>query len=162
MADTLIYAPFSAGETITRQGAVAHWLYIVTKGTAEVRIDVGGTQRTVARLSAADFFGEMGLMTGEPRMATVVAVTDVECYRLDKDAFHHIISERGEIATEISSLLARRRIELLAAKENLDASTKQRRLEAEKKRLLGTIQLFFGLDEDGNRSRRSTLPSLPR
>ena len=79
----MIYAP---GERITRQGAVAHWLYVMTSGTADIRVK---TTRTASRrpsrtLTAPDFFGEMGLMTGEPRTADVVATTDVDCFRLGK------------------------------------------------------------------------------
>ena len=152
VAERLRYAPFSAGETITKQGAVAHWLYIVADGTAEVRVSVDGQERAVAKIGAPGFFGEMGLMTGEPRTATVVAVTDVDCYRIDKEAFHQILADRPEIAAEISGMLAQRRVELQAAREDLDAVAKQKRVEAEKKRILSTVQLFFGLGDDERRA----------
>ena len=59
-----------------RQGNTAHNLYIITKGEAEVRVAVaGGESRAVKTLGPGDFFGEMGLMTGEPRTATVTALT---------------------------------------------------------------------------------------
>src|SRR5262245_36607992 len=102
IAESLGYAPFNAGETITRQGAVAHYLYIIVRGVAEVRVEYDSTDKVVAKIEAPSFFGEMGLMTGEPRTATVVALTDCECYRLDKDVFHGILSVRQEMANEIS------------------------------------------------------------
>ena len=147
IAEGLRYALFAPGEAMTRQGAVAHWLYIVVDGTAEVRINVEGQEKIVAKIEAPGFFGEMGLMTGEPRTATVVAVTEVECYRLDKAAFHRIITERPELAKEISELLALRRVELHAGKEGLDAEAKARRLAAENVRILATVQRFFGLTD---------------
>ena len=125
-AERLRFAPFAPGEPITKQGAVAHWLYILIDGTAEVRVNVDGAEKEVARLSAPSFFGEMGLMTGAPRTATVVASTEVECYRLDKEAFHKILSARPEIAAEISTLLASRKVELQAVREDLDAAAKAR------------------------------------
>ena len=73
IAKKLRYAPFAAGEVITKQGSVAHWLYIVAEGTAEVRVAVDGQDKVIAKIQAPGFFGEMGLMTGEPRTATVVA-----------------------------------------------------------------------------------------
>jgi small-conductance mechanosensitive channel/CRP-like cAMP-binding protein len=150
IAEGLRYALFAPGEPMTRQGAVAHWLYIVVDGTAEVRIHVEGQEKVVAKIEAPGFFGEMGLMTGEPRTATVVAVSEVECYRLDKAAFHRIITERPELAKEISELLAHRRVELHAVKEGLDAEAKAKRLAAENVRILATVQRFFGLsDYDG-------------
>src|SRR6185437_4422255 len=90
-AGRLLYSLFAPGETITKQGAVAHWLYIIVSGIAEVRIRIEGMDRAVAKIQAPGFVGEMGLMTGEPRTATVVALTEVECYRLDKEAFNKIM-----------------------------------------------------------------------
>jgi small-conductance mechanosensitive channel/CRP-like cAMP-binding protein len=148
IADRLRYAPFAPGEPITRQGAVAHWLYIMMDGSAEVRVNFEGAEKVIAKLDSPDFFGEMGLMTGAPRSATVVALTEVECYRLDKEAFHRIMHERPEIAREISGLLADRQVELAAAREDMDAEAKERCLAAEKNRLRGTIQRFFGLTDD--------------
>jgi small-conductance mechanosensitive channel len=148
IAPRLKYALFAPGETITRQGAVAHWLYIIIDGLAEVRINIEGTDKAVAKIQAPGFVGEMGLMTGEPRTATVVALTEVECYRLDKEAFNKIMVDRPEIVTEISSVLASRKVELQAIKEDLDAEARARVLAAEHRRLLGTIQRFFGLEDD--------------
>ena len=45
VADRLKYAPFAPGETITKQGAVAHWLYIIVAGIAEVRVNIDGTDQ---------------------------------------------------------------------------------------------------------------------
>jgi CRP-like cAMP-binding protein len=147
IAEHLQFAPFTAGEVITREGSVAHWLYILQKGSVEVTVaGSDGMEKIVARLEAPAFFGEMGLMTGEPRTASVRAVTDVLCYRLDKDAFHDIVARRPEVAGEISELLAQRKVELAAAREDLDIAAKSRRVAAEQKRILGTIQGFFGLD----------------
>lgn len=147
-ADGLKYALFAPGETITKQGAVAHWLYIIVAGIAEVRVDVDGKDKPVAKIQAPGFVGEMGLMTGEPRSATVIALTEVECYRLDKESFNKIIRDRPEMVHEMSSVLANRKVELQAIREDLDAEAKQRALEAEHRKMLGTIQRFFGLDDD--------------
>jgi small-conductance mechanosensitive channel/CRP-like cAMP-binding protein len=148
VAERLRYALFAPGETITKQGAVAHWLYIIVTGVAEVRVNIEGSDKTVAKIQAPGFVGEMGLMTGEPRTATVVAVTEVECYRLDKEGFNKIMVGRPEIAAEISHVLASRTVELQAVREDLDADSKRRALEAEHHRLMTTIQGFFGLDEE--------------
>lgn len=153
MAESLSFAPFSMGETITKQGSVAHWLYILTQGAVEVRIEVPGTlddegnpkEKVVALLKAPSFFGEMGLMTGEPRTATIVAVTDVDCYRLDREAFQRIVSERPEVASELSECLAERRVELEAAMGEVPMEDRQKRVGMEKFRLLGSIRSFFGL-----------------
>jgi small-conductance mechanosensitive channel/CRP-like cAMP-binding protein len=147
-AEHLSVAPFVRGEALTRQGAEAHWLYIMTKGDVEVRVAIDGNQLTkhVATLHAGDFFGEMGMMTGEPRAATVIAQTDVECYRLDKEAFNRILRRRPELAEDLSHILARRRVELEAIREGLNEEAKRLRLSHTQGDFLRRIRNFFTLE----------------
>lgn len=147
VADHLRYAPFTAGETCTKQGAVAHWLYILTSGKVEIRrrVDGDAAARAVATVEAPSFFGEMGLMTGEPRSADVVALTDVECYRLDKAGLQKVLTERPQAAAEFSKTLAARRVELATVLGDLDAEARRSRMANEEGRILDRIQEFFGL-----------------
>jgi small-conductance mechanosensitive channel/CRP-like cAMP-binding protein len=147
VAESAKLAPFSRGEIITRQGMAAHWLYVLTRGKAEVRVRVEGEERLVAVLEAPSFFGEMALMTGQPREATVVALTEVECLRVDKDDFQDILQRRPEIAQEISGILAQRRVELAAAREELDAEARTSRMFTERGKILNAIKGFFGLEK---------------
>src|ERR1041385_1788244 len=120
LAQRLTVAPFVAGEPMTRQGAKAHWLYVITRGSGEVLITAdAGLRKTVAQLKTGDFFGEMGMMTGSVRSATVLALEPTECYRLDKEAFQDILLARPEIAESISHVLARRSVELEAVGDTL-------------------------------------------
>ena len=148
LAARLQVAPFGRGEAITRQGAEAHWLYIISKGVADVRVSVDGTglSEKVATLREGDYFGEMGLMAGEPRTATVIAQTDVECYRLDKDAFDEILRRRPQIAEDVSHLLAQRRVELEAVREELNEEAMRQRMRYAEHDVLRRIRRFFSLD----------------
>jgi small-conductance mechanosensitive channel/CRP-like cAMP-binding protein len=150
IADSLRYAPFAAGETITRQGAIAHWLYILTDGVAEVQVEKDGHTEKIAQIGAPGFFGEMGCMTGQPRAATVIALSNVVCYRLDKHAFVQILTERPDAAREISELLAERRVGLGAARHNLDEAARKQRVDAAKREILPTLQAFFGLRDEAS------------
>ena len=144
-------APFSAHEVITRQGAKAHWLYVLLKGSAAVRVSApGGDDRQVAVLEAPNFFGEMALMTGQPREATVIAQGEVECLRVDRKDLEGIIQQRPEIASEISGVLATRRVELAAAREGLDSVAKSQRLSSERSRILHAIRDFFALHSESD------------
>jgi small-conductance mechanosensitive channel len=147
LADHLLYAPFANGETITRQGAVAHWLYVLVAGKAEIRSKVEEDEkpRLVATLTAPALFGEMGLMTGEPRTADVVAITDVECYRLDKAGFERVIHDRPEVAAAMSRTMARRRVELGAVRDGVPVESRRGEEIGEAARILGGIRGFFGL-----------------
>lgn len=131
---------------MTRQGAEAHFLYLINRGEAEVRISVDGKlSEHIATLHEGDFFGEMGMMTGERRSATVIALTDVECYRVDKAAFHDIMQHRPEIAEDISEVLARRRVELDGIREGLNEEAKRERMRRHQGDLLQRIRRFFTL-----------------
>lgn len=146
LAARLHYVPFNAGEIITQQGAVAHFLYIVTVGEVEVRVGAEGQDRLVNVVKGPGFVGEWGLMTGQPRKATVIARTDVECYRLDKDAFASVLHDRPELARTISELLVERMRELQDAITELHEEAAHELVQAETGRLMHTIREFFGLD----------------
>ncbi|HEX2688565.1 MAG TPA: mechanosensitive ion channel family protein, partial [Kofleriaceae bacterium] len=180
LAAGMSHVIYTDGEVITRQGATAHWLYVMTAGTAEIRahldpeaahkgdsprkeLAMPGGLRTgsdpsgagpggaleqkvrIAQLTAPDFFGEMSLMTGEPRSADVIAIGDVDCFRLGKDTFKTVLLGRPEIATELSEKLASRRVELLAARGGLDAHAMREREASERARILSGIKAFFAL-----------------
>jgi small-conductance mechanosensitive channel len=121
---------FGPDETILRQGDPGDSLYVIRSGTVAVRT------RT---MTAGQFFGEMSLMTGAPRSATVVATTDVECYVVDKDAFQEILQEKPELADTISDILARHQ----AADEEQAADAPP--IAAQKTQLLAKIAAFFGI-----------------
>jgi small-conductance mechanosensitive channel/CRP-like cAMP-binding protein len=152
LVDHLRYSPFTKGETATKQGNVAHWLYVLVTGKVEVRIrGEEGMSKDVACIDAPGFFGEMGLMTGEPRQADVVALMDIECYRLDKDAFNHVMQARPEVAAEFSRTLAERRVELWSVKEGVSEAEKAARKASEQERILSRIKEFFALDDRASR-----------
>ncbi|MFL6216033.1 MAG: cyclic nucleotide-binding domain-containing protein [Blastocatellia bacterium] len=148
LAARLKATPFVRGEAMTRQGAEAHWLYVIVEGEAEVQVTIEGKSERVAMLGGGDYFGEMGMMTGEPRAATVIAQADVKCYRLDKEAFRDILRERPEIAEEISHTLARRRVELDAVREALTEDLIQQRMQHTQSALAQRIRDFFKLDSE--------------
>jgi small-conductance mechanosensitive channel/CRP-like cAMP-binding protein len=149
LAGELRYAPFTRGEVLTRQGAEAHWLYLIVEGTVSVRVrnEDTGLEREVNQLGPGNFFGEMSLMTGERRTATVVALSDVECYRLGADSFRRVIAARPEQAEQLAEVLAQRKATLEATRQGLDADARARRAETHKDDLLAKIRGFLGLDE---------------
>jgi CRP-like cAMP-binding protein len=153
LAERLRYAPFSRGEAMTRQGSEGHWLYMIVEGEAAVRVAKDGVEREVARLGAGSFFGEMSLLTGARRAATVLAVSDVECYRLDKAAFQEVLHARPQIAEGVAAILAQRQVGLVAAREHLDAATHAQRVADDKGAILDKIRDFFGLTDERSTGR---------
>lgn len=102
---------FARDEVVVRQGEIGHELYIIRSGEVRVLVrgDNGGGMVEVTRLGPGEFFGEMSLMTGERRRATVQAAAETELLVVDKDALAPLLSEAPELAERISRVLAERR-----------------------------------------------------
>src|SRR5258708_14250824 len=98
------------------------------------------------------------MVTGAPRREDVVALDDVECYRLDKQGLARILTERPAIAEQISRVLAKRDVEFEAIAEGLDDETRRARMAHAETHLLDRIQAFFALSptSPGRRPTTST------
>jgi phosphoenolpyruvate synthase/pyruvate phosphate dikinase len=95
---------FTAGETITKEGAGAAAFFVIESGKATV--SVGGRQR--AELSEGDYFGEIALIDEGARSATVTATTDLTCYGLTYWEFRPLVQQNATIAWNLLQTLARR------------------------------------------------------
>ena len=91
-----------------------------------------------------EVFGERGMLTGEPRSATVIATSDLECYRLDKAGFEGVIHARPDIAEEMSRILTQRATELDAWRAA--AHARGGAPAATRNDVLAHIRRFFGID----------------
>ena len=145
IAERLQYAPFARGDIITKQGNTAHWLYMVAYGEAEVVYEgPQGAAQVIGRIGAGEIFGEMALISGEARGATVVAKTDVECYRLDRASFQELIGARPEIAEEVKRVMGVRSPDLERAR-TASALAGEGGREAEQRGLFDRLQRFLRL-----------------
>ena len=132
------YAPF-ARDIITKQGNKANWLYILAYGEAEVLYEPRRRAGVLGMVHAGEFFGEMALITGDARTATVVAKTDVECLpgpRLVPGA----AARRAEISEEIKRVAGGRRGDLEQCARRFPTRTRRRSESAS-----GKIRRFFGM-----------------
>ena len=145
LARAMTRVHFGAGEHILEQGEPGNSLYLIHAGEIAVHLAVDGGRRQVARLNAGDFFGEMSLITGEPRNASCTAATDVVCYVIDHRAFRRLLDAKPRLAEELSAVLARRQIMLDGEREGLSAEVRARRTAEAESNLLGRIRGFFGI-----------------
>ena len=147
LADHLKYVPYVSGDVIARQGeASEHCLFIIIRGEAEVFLPgQNGESRVLNVLAPGDFFGEMSLLTGSPRVASVVARTDLECYRLDKVSFEEILRARPSIAEEVTNVLMVRQEALDAAMQSLGQANPEHELHPPRNEVLAVVKRFFGL-----------------
>jgi small-conductance mechanosensitive channel/CRP-like cAMP-binding protein len=101
---------YEAGQVIVRQGDPGASMFIVREGEAAVTI--AGAHGEVARHSAGGFFGEMSLLTGDPRTATITAVTDCELLEIGAEAFRRVVLADAAVVDKVTAAVAVRRAEL--------------------------------------------------
>jgi CRP-like cAMP-binding protein/di/tricarboxylate transporter len=115
------------GDAVCRQGEPGDSLYVVAAGRLGVHVHdpAGRASRRIDGLGPGDFFGEMALLTGEPRSATVRAETPSRVFRLDRERFEALVRQQPSsflaIARELSRRLATSNRMRLAEEEALAA-----------------------------------------
>lgn len=137
---------FAPGEPIIREGDHGDELFIVLRGQVRVHLGSGKRRREVSRLGPGQFFGEMSLMTGAMRTASVSAATEVDLMVIGKRAFQPVLETAPELAETISSVLTERSAELMS---NDEGKSSHGNLPAPSSGvLLGRIKKFFSLTSD--------------
>ncbi|MDZ7816810.1 MAG: cyclic nucleotide-binding domain-containing protein [Planctomycetota bacterium] len=99
---------FDSGEVLMQKGEAGKHLYIVLRGTAEVRGSRDGEEHSLAVLKRADSIGEMSVLTGEPVSATVVARNKCTVARISRSSFMELLREFPTLTLCFSRILARR------------------------------------------------------
>lgn len=103
MADHLKSEPFEAGSRVIREGDAGDKFYLIRSG--EVAVVRGPDDEQVATLKEGDFFGEMALLSGNPRNASIVTLDETVLYSLSQEHFRQAISEQASFETEIRTSL---------------------------------------------------------
>ena len=134
-----IYAP---GELIIRRGDPGDSMFVIYRGNVEVQLPGrDGNMQPVAKLKPGNFFGEMALLTGEPRNADVVTSSEVETLEIRKGVLQQLLDNNAQLAEALSQTIAERQLRL---DEYARAMPEEERRSKEKK-ILRRIQKFFGL-----------------
>lgn len=136
---------YAAGERVIEEGSPGDSFFIIDQGQVIVSKRMGGANREIARLMEGQFFGEMALLTGERRSATIEAATDVDLFMIDKPAFQDILAANPTIAVDISTLLSERREALTQAADDVTERLPPDADGGLKKDILDRIRAYFGL-----------------
>jgi len=99
---------FKSGKIVFRQGDPGDALYIIVAGRVRVFLEAGGGSREIGSLGPRECFGEMALLTDEPRSAGIQAMTDLTLLKLPKDRFYHVIKQHPSLGVNFAGLLASR------------------------------------------------------
>ncbi|RCK81598.1 MAG: Small-conductance mechanosensitive channel [Candidatus Ozemobacter sibiricus] len=151
LADRLKEFWYEAGETIVQKGSTGTDFFIIDRGRVAVFLDDEATS-PVAELGSGQFFGEMSLLTGEPRTATVRAEEETLLLVLGQETMSHLLRDNPELATLLSRVLAERsaRNQMVQASSeatslSIDEVEAERRTSQASNLLLDRIRRFFRL-----------------
>lgn len=133
-----LYAP---GEIIVREGEPGQSLFTMVGGEVEVLAGANA----VATLGPRDIFGEMSLLTGAPRSATVRAKSPVEVLEIDKPAMQHLIAKRPELSDRLAKLVCARQTDLAKARQDAGARATSKAEPELPETVSQRIRQFFGL-----------------
>jgi len=104
VADLSRIVDIPAGTVVTQMGEPGDSFFVIIDGSVAVRTPVGAG----SLLQPGDFFGEMSLLDGEPRSATIVATTDVRLAIVDRSHFWRLLDETPDLIRRILTILSRR------------------------------------------------------
>jgi CRP/FNR family cyclic AMP-dependent transcriptional regulator len=93
---------FAAGNTVTQEGAGGIGFFVVESGQAEVSVD--GVSR--GTIGPGDYFGEIALLTGSDRTATITATSDMLCYGMTAWEFRPLVESNSAIAWKLLTAMA--------------------------------------------------------
>ena len=137
---------FSKGEILVQQGDSGDSLFIITNGKVDVSVsDAAGRKTHLADLQAGDYFGEMSLLTGEPRSASVIAIAETEVIVVEKRGMAELLEQESSIIEPLSAML-NKRLEDLSGRVTDQKAKEDKSDQIERKdHLLGRIRDFFGI-----------------
>ncbi len=132
------------GERLIEVGEAGEEFFFIERGTARVMIKNNGGQK-IADLAATEFFGEISLLTGEPRSATVIATSELQVLVIDKACFQEILFRNPSLAETIGETLSRRRADLTVAREKVRPPAAGEAAVKTQTSLADRIKGFFGI-----------------
>jgi len=133
---------FAPGEAIVRKGQEGGSMFVIIKGSVKVQLPDGAGVRTINQLGPNDFFGEMSLLTGEPRTATVVADEETDVMQIRKPAIKPLFEANPELMAAMSAIVEERK--KLLIQEKLEQTMRPQKSESG---VMSAIKKFFGLGE---------------
>ncbi|MBF0189402.1 MAG: mechanosensitive ion channel family protein [Magnetococcales bacterium] len=135
----------SAGNPVVRQGDEGDSMYVVREGMMNVVVKGReGKEITVAQIVPGGFFGEMSLLTGAPRTASIVPKVDSVVLEITKEEFRPILESRSELLFRLGEILAERQALNL---KKMDDSQEEPDRQGMAKHFLHSMRVFFKLGD---------------
>ncbi len=142
LARSSIRRVFAPGEVIVRKGQEGNSMFVIIRGSVKVQLPEAAGPRTINQLGPNDFFGEMSLLTGEPRSANVVADEETDVMQIRKTAVKPIFEANPELMDSICAIVEERK--KLLTQEKLEHTMRPSKPESG---MMSAIRKFFGIGE---------------
>ncbi len=111
LAEHIEQVRFEGGTKVIQRGDPGDCMYVLASGEVEIPVQARGRGAFSVTLGPGQIFGEMALLTGEPRFTDVLARTDCLCLKLDKDAVYDLIGVEPGVARLLTTILGKRLVE---------------------------------------------------
>ena len=138
---------FREGAVLIKCGETGDSMFILCEGLLDVRVALkeGQAESRVAMLQAGMFFGEMSVLTGEPRSATIIAATDALVFEISKDDIAALIRNRPELAETIAQAVTTRKLRNSEAAALAGTTTMITKKISMTSQLVAKMLSFFGI-----------------
>jgi len=110
LAESMIIHEVAAGKEVISEGDMSTSMFGLAEGVLEVTMNSGERQLVVAIMEPGNFFGEMSMLAGEPRSATVTTLVDSMIFEIQRESFSEILNSRSEVAESVSRLIIERQM----------------------------------------------------
>ena len=144
LASRALLKSFSAEEDLITSGEQGSSMFILVEGILHVFVTINDEDVKVAQLTPGMFFGEMSMLTGEPRSATIRAHTDSSVLEISKDAIDAVFDQEPLVAEQITRVVAARRLKTTMASNAEQSKATQDDVENLTAQLMGKVRRFFG------------------
>ena len=142
VADAAHLRVFAPDEAIVQKDQPGGSMFVVHKGSVEIQtVDEVGNKQIVGTLREGDFFGEMSMLTGEPRSATVIAKEETQVLQIGKFCLKPILDNNPTLIKTLSNIIENRRAMLSETEHQSQEKSSQ-----QNKTVFKSIKKFFGLN----------------
>jgi small-conductance mechanosensitive channel len=133
---------YTRGESIVRKGREGKSMFVIIRGSVKVQVPEKSYMKTLGTLGPNDFFGEMSLLTGQPRTASVFAVEETEVLQIKKEGLKPIFEGNLDLVQAICELVEERSAALKSVHESAEPAAADNR-----RGVMESIRKFFGLKQ---------------
>lgn len=144
LADSVRRRVYLPGETVVREGEAGEELFYIDRGDAAITAHTAAGSQPVVKLSAGQYFGEMSLLTGAPRAATVTAETELQVLVVGRRIMQELLAANPMLAEHMGETLVERQGALARAREAVPETARAASAATQKRSLVDRIRGFLG------------------